>query len=782
MSESVTVEWDSAGDGTFATNITSYVLDIRIKRGRMDDLSRMPPGTATLILKNDGRFSPDKSDGPYYGNLEPYRAVRIKSTVSGTTYGLFFGFVLDMDNKPRMGYQTVAWYLGDRFALWQYSKLSLPLMRKVPIQCALDLAVNRAAGDNECDNSSVEDDLTDYSGQQSVTPVRDSTMKIEGDYTVLCDCPGDNAGEGLRYDATGQVNTGEQGFIRIWAKASETVTLKLQAVDSVSGTLGSTTESVGTTPTLITLTDLFPLFQEGSSHYIDLITNEASEVMFWSDGLYFSSPSSDDLWFPRDFDDGTAEIELAASYRRPALAVIQDIAESEPRSFLFIWCAGPTGPFERLRFRDKDYRDSAEVEETFSDDGADVPYHDLIYAEHARDRISEAEVMSQGDYEDANESATIWELSPTGQIIPAGETKVFHAIYSQPARDCSLSVNPSGSGDVYSQGTEDGHIHRWENAHPPDANEEADTDDGFLRVGQQKSGSTYHVHRSYVRFDTSGIGAGETVVSATLRLKLKIDGSMTDFGIDVRDNAWGATLAVDDWDGTDTIRGSIETEDLPPADEWVEIDIATAGIQKDGTWTEFEIMSDNEATPPTSLEYVLFWSADSDDPPELVVVLQGSTPESETFENYGVGARIEVEASATNDLVIDVMKVTGYPLRGSTEESSVVEASASPPAIERTLIYALPLQGTRTSSMETEADRLADRYDGRIRRCSLVLLPENDTILTQMLAREIADLIHVENVSEDFSTHIDADFWIEGVEHHIRPGVWHETTWHLEEK
>jgi len=83
--------------------------------------------------------------------------------------------------------------------------------------------------------------------------------------------------------------------------------------------------------------------------------------------------------------------------------------------------------------------------------------------------------------------------------------------------------------------------------------------------------------------------------------------------------------------------------------------------------------------------------------------------------------------------------------------------------------------------METEADRLADRYDGRIRRCSLILRPSSDAVLTQMLAREIGELIHVENVKHPFSTHIDGDMWIEGIQHHIIPGVWHETSFDLEE-
>lgn len=787
MSETVTVEWDSACDGGFATDITAYVLDIKTSRGRRTDLGRMPPGTATLILNNhDGRFSADKADGAYHPNIEMYRRVRIKGAVDGDgTYGLFYGYVLDMNNKPKMNQQTVTWTLGDRFALWQQTMLNLPLLRKLPVKTALDMAVNRAIGDNACSNPSVEADLTGYTALAGVTATRDSAMKIEGDFTIRCDCPGNvSQQEGWAYEATSQT-TPERSFLgRVWARASETVSLRFLAYDGPPPRIvDSVIVSVGPTPTLLSLANADGFAAASTYRRFWLVTNTATEVMFWSDGLFFQTPVNVQGIVTRDLDDGTAEIELAASYRQPALEVLQAIAESEPRSFFFMYC-GNTGYDERLRFWDKAHR-AVGPSATFSDDGADVPYQDLIYAEHALDRISECELTSQGDFEDENEESTIWELSPAGQVIPATETLVFHALYPQPSRDCTLSVNPSGTSTSYpiAAGGNDGRLWRYEDGgHPPDADDDVNTD-GFLIIGQYKTGTWFYTFRTYLRFDTSGIGAGATVTYAKLKLKLKHNFSDTDFTIQVRTKAWGAVLAVGDWDGMGAIRGTYATSGLPPAGEWIEIDIAAAGIEKEA-WTEFEIMSDNEAVEPDGYEHLNVDSFDTSYPPELHVVPLGQAPDSEVFENYGVGGKLTIGAGADDDLVIDEMSITGYPLQGSQEESKVVDASASPPAIERTLKAALPLQGTRTSSMETEADRLADFYDGRVWRCSMVLRPSSDTVLTQMLAREIGDKIHVENVANEFSTDIDGDMWIEGIEHHIKPGEFgefHETIFHLEQ-
>ena len=801
MSGSYVYEWDSAGDGTFSTDITGYVMSCKTQRGRKDDLGRMPPGTMALVLNNhDGRFSPDKAAGPYFGNLKPYRRVRIKGTVVGaSTYGVFYGFVLDWTIKSKVTQQTVRWVIGDRFALWQHMKLNLPLLRKLPVKCALDIAISRGLGGNECANPSVEANLDDYSGLQSVVPARDPTMKIEGDYTVLCDCPGDNAGEGVRYDATGQVTAGKPFLARIWAVASEAVELKFRAYDSVLGERGvGTTTTVGTTPTLLTIACAIGCFQAGSDHYFDLYTTGATEVMFWSDPLYFRSYDSAGEIFRRDLDDGTAEIELAASYRQPALQTLQDIAESEPRSFFFIYCDNSTY-LDCLRFRDKDWRATAIAAgpvATFSDDGADVPYFDVLLTERAAERISEAAVRSQGDFEDDNESLTIWELLPTGYEIPAAATLVLHALYSQPARDCSMTLNSpdatprpfdaEGSGD-----DDDGFLTKYGDEYPPLDGPSIDVAGHHAWIGQFKVGVNYYVYRPYLAFDTAPIPDAAAISATRLRLKLTADFSTTNFDIEVRLHTWsGGGLTGADWragdpPGADTLLGTFNTADLPPAGEWFEVDIDETQINKTGNTEMYLHSARDPGTAPTGNERISIATSESGDAPQLIVTYDYG-PQSETFENYGVGARIAIEAPADAPVIIDTLILTGIPLRGSSEDSEVVAASTNPAAIERTLTHALPLQGTRTSSMETEADRQANRYDDDDppKRISLILRPKNDVVLTQMLAREIGELIHVENINDPYSTYIDGNFWIQGIDHDItvrKHTVIHKTVFHLEE-
>lgn len=75
------------------TDITGYVRDVQLVRGRNSEFSTYAPGTASLRLDNrDRRFDPEHTSGPYYGDLVPMVPVRITTTYSSSTYTLFYGY------------------------------------------------------------------------------------------------------------------------------------------------------------------------------------------------------------------------------------------------------------------------------------------------------------------------------------------------------------------------------------------------------------------------------------------------------------------------------------------------------------------------------------------------------------------------------------------------------------------------------------------------------------------------------------------------------------------
>ena len=91
------------GTGTFAagvyfTDVTSHVVDVTIDRGRSRPLETFKPGTCTITLDNtSGDYDPHNLSGPYVAagttQVLPMVPVRVRATVGGTTYDLYYGYV-----------------------------------------------------------------------------------------------------------------------------------------------------------------------------------------------------------------------------------------------------------------------------------------------------------------------------------------------------------------------------------------------------------------------------------------------------------------------------------------------------------------------------------------------------------------------------------------------------------------------------------------------------------------------------------------------------------------
>ena len=76
------------------TDVTSYVRQINIQRGRTDELSNFESGNATVVLDNRSRiFDPFYTAGTYYGKLLPRRQIKIEADKPTTPYPVFRGFV-----------------------------------------------------------------------------------------------------------------------------------------------------------------------------------------------------------------------------------------------------------------------------------------------------------------------------------------------------------------------------------------------------------------------------------------------------------------------------------------------------------------------------------------------------------------------------------------------------------------------------------------------------------------------------------------------------------------
>lgn len=74
-------------------DVTEWVRDITIARGRRSEYTTFGVGTATITLDNrDRRFDPTYTSSPYYGDLNPMVPIRVEANYNGDTWTLFYGF------------------------------------------------------------------------------------------------------------------------------------------------------------------------------------------------------------------------------------------------------------------------------------------------------------------------------------------------------------------------------------------------------------------------------------------------------------------------------------------------------------------------------------------------------------------------------------------------------------------------------------------------------------------------------------------------------------------
>ncbi|MGI8425552.1 MAG: hypothetical protein ACR2M4_02945 [Actinomycetota bacterium] len=74
------------------TDIGEHLRSGNTKRGKSKAVGKVPPGSATFVMKNDGRiFDPEYAANISPGNLIPDKNIRAKATYNGITYPIFTG-------------------------------------------------------------------------------------------------------------------------------------------------------------------------------------------------------------------------------------------------------------------------------------------------------------------------------------------------------------------------------------------------------------------------------------------------------------------------------------------------------------------------------------------------------------------------------------------------------------------------------------------------------------------------------------------------------------------
>lgn len=85
---------DPAMENPAWVDVSQYIMEFSVKRGRQKELDRTEDGTAAVMFNNsDRRFDPTHDLGPWYPNVLPMRQIRLRWVRNNIVYPLFRGFV-----------------------------------------------------------------------------------------------------------------------------------------------------------------------------------------------------------------------------------------------------------------------------------------------------------------------------------------------------------------------------------------------------------------------------------------------------------------------------------------------------------------------------------------------------------------------------------------------------------------------------------------------------------------------------------------------------------------
>lgn len=127
----------------------------------------------------------------------------------------------------------------------------------------------------------------------------------------------------------------------------------------------------------------------------------------------------------------------------------------------------------------------------------------------------------------------------------------------------------------------------------------SDATANIMKVGVYHDGTFYNIYRAFVEADTSEVGAGGTVTSATLYVRLDHGFFDADSKCQVYRAAWSSPIsgAVEaNYDAAlaaSTLEGALyDTADaLPSTGDWLSVALDPAGINKTGT-SQYILISD----------------------------------------------------------------------------------------------------------------------------------------------------------------------------------------------
>ena len=149
-------------------DVTGDTVGFATGRGRSNDKTQMLAGTATIRLRDQsGLYNPANMGSSLYPNVKPFRPVRIKATYSGTTYGLFYGFLTSIGSSADPDSPVTQLECADLFSWLTLRKPTISATSTTTTGAAIGLILDGVAWPATLRSLDAGDTIPDFSADGS---------------------------------------------------------------------------------------------------------------------------------------------------------------------------------------------------------------------------------------------------------------------------------------------------------------------------------------------------------------------------------------------------------------------------------------------------------------------------------------------------------------------------------------------------------------------------------------------------------------------------------------
>jgi len=157
-----------------------------LTRGRSDDLGQLLSGTATVQLRDQsGKYNPVNASSSLSPNVKPMRAIRIKATYDGTTYNLFYGFLLSIHSRSDPNFPQTTLQCADLFAWLSQRQPTISALGSTTTGAAIKAVLDEIGWPGSLRSLDDGDSIPDFSADGSRSSLELINQLLEAEMGVF---------------------------------------------------------------------------------------------------------------------------------------------------------------------------------------------------------------------------------------------------------------------------------------------------------------------------------------------------------------------------------------------------------------------------------------------------------------------------------------------------------------------------------------------------------------------------------------------------------------------